>query len=238
MSLWSKPIFIARRAFTLIELMTVLAIIVVLSALGIGASTEMIPRFRTRQAALDFAQNANLARQLAVTSRLETRLLMVDFDNNPTNAGFGNVGLYRIQMGNATTNSNVWDTLPYEDGPTDNSVAEGTVDLSENGAGYLRGVSIVGWGSLTGPNSGNADAIVFSPNGLVLNPSGDFNNLGSESNAGNIQINFINKLSSDITAPDTYTVQIYRGGMVRVNNHRSSKYEYHQGGTGTSTTVN
>lgn len=221
-----------KSAFTLLELMIVVGIIAALAALGISASTELLPRFKTRQAAYQFARQAELARQLAMTERKQVRILMVEYDNYATDPDQANKGLYRIQMGNRASGSTVWDTLPFESGSADTYLGEGTVDLSKGGLHYKKGVSIDNWGTLSGPGSGNADAIVFSNRGTVMNPSSDF-----DSN-GNIPIVFVNKPSARkvSTDPETFVVNITRTGMIRVDSNRGSEYPEYVNGTRHTTT--
>ena len=49
----------ARRGFTILELVIVVAIVLILTAVGIVQSQEMVPRFRTRRAAITFSSKAD-----------------------------------------------------------------------------------------------------------------------------------------------------------------------------------
>ena len=222
-----------RHGFSLLELMVVTAIIVFLAALGIGATQELIPRFRTRGAAQDFAQTVNYARQLAMTESVETRILLESFDSSFLNPTVPGAGAYRLQVGNRNTGSTCWDTLPTESGAgcVDSLTSEGAVDIGEGGQEYAKGVSIQNWGTISGPD-GLLDSIVFSPKGWVINPTGDFSNLAGGVNQGNIGVVFVNKASiRDATVAESWTVRIYRGGMVRIETNRGEEYDEDDAGT-------
>jgi prepilin-type N-terminal cleavage/methylation domain-containing protein len=185
------------KGFTLIELMIVVAIIFILGALGVSASRELVPRFKTRQAAYQMART--------------------------------------LQVGNRASGSTVWDTIPFESGATDDLTEMGTVDLSKGHNHYLKGVSLDNWGTIIGPGSGNSDAIVFGPRGMVMNPPSDFDNNGNGN--GNIELTFVNKPSAEDNGEgERYVVRVYRSGMVRVDPNRGNLYDPDAGGTPHTTT--
>jgi prepilin-type N-terminal cleavage/methylation domain-containing protein len=223
------------KGFTLIELMIVVAIIFILGALGVSASRELVPRFKTRQAAYQMARTLEYAQQLAMTNRQETRVLLVEYDANPDDTAYANKGLYRLQVGNRASGSTVWDTIPFESGATDDLTEMGTVDLSKGHNHYLKGVSLDNWGTIIGPGSGNSDAIVFGPRGMVMNPPSDFDNNGNGN--GNIELTFVNKPSAEDNGEgERYVVRVYRSGMVRVDPNRGNLYDPDAGGTPHTTT--
>jgi len=219
-----------RSAFTLIEMMIVITVMVALAALGMTTSREMIPRFKARQAAMEFARHVEYARQLAMTERKETRVLMVEYDDKITSRDQPEKGLYRVQMGNRAIGSTLWDTLPYETGAVDNFTGEGTFDMSKSGNEYRKGVSLQDWGTISGPNTGNSDAIVFSPRGMVSNPASDFN-------PNYIVISFANKHTvNDDTPTEYFNVMVNRSWMVRVETSRNDLYTNENSGTRHNTT--
>ena len=70
-----------RKGFTLLEMVIVLAIVMILTAWGMFMSRDMLPRYRTRDAAMTFAKYVELCQNLAVRSNKECSILMVDFDS-------------------------------------------------------------------------------------------------------------------------------------------------------------
>ena len=57
-----------KSGFTLIELLIVVAIISILSALGLWRTRELIPRMNTRHVARDFANDIEMIRMRAIMS--------------------------------------------------------------------------------------------------------------------------------------------------------------------------
>lgn len=204
-----------RAGFTMVELLVVLAIIVVLTALGIGLSDDVIPRWRTKAAARRLVTQINQCRSLAVRSNRECSVWLITSDAAPNDIAQGNAGEYWVGMGNADRDSSSWDYLPVDsvtDG-TDDNVSEGTVDLADtSGPYYARHVSIADWGSgIGGPGSGNTNRIVFSPMGFATNPSSDFNT------SGYIEVKFVNKRARQKGRTEDFRVLITRSGMARMD---------------------
>jgi len=197
------------KGFSALEILAVLAIVSILGAVGFSNSRQMAPKYQTSKAAADFNQAVSLARQLAVTNNVEARILLVEFDTAAEDADQPNKGMYRLQLGNSSKDSTVWDTMPYEPGPQDQHMAEGTYDLSAGGQRHTPGISLQDWGLIDGPGTGNTDAIVFNPRGTLQNPMTD---MDAE---GGIAVTFINKKSLASNATDRTAVRVYSGGMVR-----------------------
>jgi len=219
-----------RKGFSMLETAVVMGLTATMALVGYTTSQELLPRFRTRQAAMEFARTLELARQLAVTSNQETRVLLVEFDGNALDKDSPNRGQYRLQVGNKATASTIWDTLPYESGVVDDKIGEGTFDISKGGNDYLRGVSMEDWGIINGPSTGNSDAIVFSPRGTLQNPSSDFDDDGT------LQITFVNKFATNADGNDRARIRVFRGGMVRFA-FDGEAARLTTGGTGFSSTV-
>ncbi len=226
------PRLLARRntgGFTLIELMIVLALVVILSTAGIIISRDVIPRYRTRSAALTFAAKANECRAQAVRANRECMIWMKDYDSSLADPA-GNVGEYWVALGDASSGSTTWDYLPAEKaGSTGDDTSEGMVDLSDNtGNFYKRHVALDQWPSLNGPGVGNSDRIVFSPKGWLSNPAADFDG------SGQITLRFVNKIARYQGRNEDYTVSISRAGMVRVDSFAENKYDGLSAGTETT----
>jgi prepilin-type N-terminal cleavage/methylation domain-containing protein len=214
-----------RGGFTLIEIIIVVAIIMILSAIGIGLSDDMIPRFRTRQAAKTFASKVQQCRALAIRSGRECKVWLVSADSALTNLD-DNDGEYWIALGDKNRDSTVWDYLPPDPagGGTDDS--EGIVDIGdEDGAYYTRRVGMAAWSSLGGPGTGNSDSIVFDPRGFVKNPSSDFGALGT------IDVTFVNKVARKEGWTEDFTVKISRTGMTRIDTTAQQEYGGLRSGT-------
>ncbi len=208
----------ARAGFTLIELLITVSIIGVITAVGWGLVDDLLPRYRARQAALDFAAAVDMARTKAIFDGVEYRIWMVDFDNALGNADMANYGEYWIQAGNSSAGSSAWDTLPV-DGNGDGFQSEGSVVISQGGEDAIPGVSIAQWDTISGPSSSSStDCIVFSPRGWVTNQNSDF------SDNGYITIEFVNKEAYAKGLTEIYYVRIARGGFARVDFSNSDAY--------------
>jgi len=218
-----------RAGFSLIEVAVAVAVVGVLAALGIGLIYEVLPRYRTRHAALQFASWAAKARTLAVRNNVEYRIYLARYDDSLNTSP--NVGAYMVQVGDKSQNSNYWDTLPKETTSyvgcpgsgawLDNSYSEGTVDLSKGGNANIPDVSIAEWDTISGPSSScqsNADAIVFSPLGWVTNPNADFGT------SGYILVDFVNTEAYRKERSEVYRVSVARSGFARVDYLTASRY--------------
>jgi len=212
-----------RRGFTLVELCIVVAIFLVVTVLGFGLTRDTMPRYRAKKAATRFMGHVNLCRMIAIETNKECRILLSEYDSNPTDLEEDNKGLYYIQLGNKDLNADEFDTLP-----TEHVNEHGTWDLSSGSTNYARNVSIMEWDGITGPTSSGSNTIVFSPRGWVTNPSNNFS-------SGYITIQFVNKVAYADGINDIFKVQIARTGMTRLENPLM-KEPYSDGTHGTSAT--
>lgn len=202
----------ARGGFTLIELVVVIALVSILSMMGMMMSDEMIPRYRTRKAAMTFQSLAQQCRALAVRTGRECSIWLLTSDSALTDLT-SNDGEYWVGLGDLARNSTTWDYLPVNHGTSDLDTSQGQVDLSDTSSPYYaRRVSIADWGSsISGPGSGNSDRIVFGPRGFVTNPPSDFDS------DGYIAITFVNKVVRADGRTQDYIARVTRSGMVRVD---------------------
>lgn len=218
----------SRAAFSMIELMVVVSMILVLTAIGYDYGSDLLPRYRTRQAAMDFANYVGECRALAITKGMPCRVLLVSFDNDLDILG-SNQGSYVVQ---SQTSSGAWDTLPLDLGTTGVDLQAGTttVDLA-SGQTRLRHVSIKQWASIGGSGAGNANALVFDSRGFLSNPPDDFQN-------GKISVTFVNKVAREKGVTDEWTVQVTRAGLAQIDAAmRGTDDNFtNAGGTATSTT--
>ncbi len=211
-----------RRAqgFTILELMVVVAIIMILTAAGIGLSSDLVPRYKTRQAAKEFASMVQRCRAIAIQSNRECSIWMVDYDSNLGSLS-SNGGEYWVGMGNLSSDSTTWDLLPVDseaDG-TDDDNSIGLIDIADPaGNHYRRHVGIAQWDSIAGPGAGNTNRIVFTPRGFLSNPSSDFDSTGS------ITIAFVNKVAQDAGITERMLVRISRSGMTRISSSVNDVY--------------
>ena len=205
-----------RAGFTLIEMLMVIAIIGILAALGMWKSRELLPRFRTRGVAHEFAAAAQAARMQAMMNNLQARIRITNYDIAATTPGTANQGAWVQELGNKTMGSSVW-----------TEISATSVDISATGNNEQRHVSLnYSSGDLTGPSDCSCtDSIVFTPAGMVSNPVADF------SATGDLQITFVNKISRVNSVIDDYVVRIYRAGMSRVDPAMSNGFTAEQGGT-------
>jgi len=217
--------------FTILELMVVVAIVLILTAIGIVQSQEMVPRFRTRRAALTFSSLVNQCRALAIQTNRECSVFLVDFDSNLSDLT-SNTGAYWVGVGDQSSGSTAWDYLPADmlADDADDDVSIGVVDLGDDGnAYYAKHVALATWGAgLTGPGTGNSDRIVFDSRGFVTNPAADF---GAD---GTIQLTFVNKVARSKGVTEDYTVSISRSGMTRVDSTVNTKFDSTTSGTAQS----
>jgi prepilin-type N-terminal cleavage/methylation domain-containing protein len=223
----------SRRGFTLIELMIVVALIMILTAIGIGLSDDLIPRFRTRQAAKTFSSKVNECRALAIRSGKECSVWLLAADSSLTNLDANN-GEYWVGMGNKNRDSSTWDYLPVdtETGGSDSDQSQGVIDIGDkDGQFYQRRVGIAQWSSLGGPGTGNSDRIVFGPRGFVTNPSSDFGALGT------IDITFVNKVARADGFSEDWTVKVGRTGMTRIDTTVQNEYGGLRSGTAESSST-
>lgn len=150
-----------------------LAVIAVLAAIGWYSGRDQIDRYRMMKAARTLHADLVSLRTLAVSTNREARILFVASDEalDPADVQSGE---WLLQVGNRSSGSSEWDTLPIDlpGDPPDSS--EGERSLAPGGSDELPGTSLAPWPTLVGPGSGNADAIVFSPRGWVANPPSDF----------------------------------------------------------------
>jgi prepilin-type N-terminal cleavage/methylation domain-containing protein len=217
--------------FTLLELVIVIAIVLVLTALGIGMSRDIIPRFRTLRGAKVFSAKAQQCRALAIRTGKECAITLVSYDSALTDVST-NDGYYTVALGDSSRDSSTWDYLPPDPagGGTDDS--EGLVDIGdEDGQYYLRRVGLGNWGTITGPNTGNSNRIVFDARGFVSNPVGDFGSLGY------ITVTFVNKMASAQGRTENFTVRVARSGMTRVDSNIADEFNGLQSGTAGSSTT-
>lgn len=211
----------ARRSpltpgFTLIEMLLVVAIISILSALGIWRTRELIPRMNTRHVARDFANDMEMVRMRAIMSNRETRLRITDYDTNATSLGSAHAGAWILELGNKRIGSDTW-----------SAINNSSYDISASGNQETKAVSLsYSGGDLGGPTSCSCtDSVVFTPLGQVLNPIGDF------SSNGDLVFTFVNKIGRQNGVIDDYLVRLYRSGMVRVDPSLSNMYNNDAGGT-------
>ena len=195
-----------RHGFSLIEMMIVVAIFSVLAVIGFGSTRDTLPRYRTYSAAEQFKGNVATCRMAAIRSGYECRILMSDYDNKPAILTAENTGEYYLQLGNKSSQSDDFETLP-----TSLMEVNGHFSLAVGSTNYKRNVSIMDWGTINGTSGAGSDSIVFSPRGFIANPSSDFSD-------GYITIRFVNKVAYQDGLNDIYKVQISRSGMTRIEN--------------------
>ncbi len=206
-----------RQGFTLIEMLFVVALISILSALAIYSARDLIPRFRARAAAHDLANAVQLARIVAIERNKETRVVIADYDASATTYDGNWYGAFRIEVGNSDFHSTSWSTLDAS-----------SYDLSKDAGQEKRDVSLdyARTGALGGPSWCTCgDTIVFNPQGWIANPASDFQA------DGDIRLVWVNKQALLKNLTDEYWVRIYRGGMVRVDSTLSSGFDSDVGGT-------
>lgn len=209
-----------RRGVTLVEIAIVVAIIGVLAAIGAAMLNDLIPSWRTRRAALDFAAAAEQARAMAIADNVQYRVYFTESDSDPA-TGTLNYGEYYVQRGDEPSHTTAWDTLPVDMSGTDNMQEEGHVNIQKDAEDSLPGVSLeTPSAALAGVDTWS-NSLVYNPRGQLDNPANDFscdaNNDGS--NDGYVCVTFVNKKALLAGRTDKWTVLISRAGMTRLQHN-------------------
>ncbi len=195
----------SETGHTLVELAVAIAVVGILAAMGWYAVQDEVDRFRMMKAARLLQSDLQELRALAIATNRETRIVFTGADAalDPTDV---QVGEWLLQAGDRSQGSVEWDTLPIDDG---SDASAGERSLNPDGADEAPHISLAPWPTLTGPGSGNADAIVFSPRGWIANPAADFAD-------GYVALRIVNKRSLLRGGAEEATVRVSRGGLSRL----------------------
>jgi prepilin-type N-terminal cleavage/methylation domain-containing protein len=225
----------ARRGVTLIEIAIVVALIGVLAAIGAGMMNELIPSWRTRRAAREFAAQASQARAMAVSDSAQYRIYIQETDPDP-GTGTTNFGMYWVQKGNEASHSTAWDTLPVDMSGTDALWGEGYVNIQDGDEDSLPGVSIKQLPTTLAGEDAWTDSIIFNPRGQLDNPATDFtcDINGDGSGDGYLCVTFVNKKAAAQGKVDEWLVLISRAGSVRLQHGEEAAVGYTSGSAITS----
>lgn len=188
----------SRRGFTLIEIGIVLSIVAILAVLGVATMRGSMPRYRMVNASKELKGDLGTLRMHAIEQNRQTRLVLLASDPSYLDPELPSVGAWQLQVGNRSRNSTRWSAI----GP------KSDVDLSKGGSRPAPDVSLMPWGSLIGPGTNSADAIVFSPRGWVENPPEDFQA------EGYIVLTLVNKEARARGINDFIEVRVARSGLV------------------------
>ncbi len=204
----------ARRSagFTLIEVTIALAILVVIALIGWSSFQDSLPRYHMISTAKRLRGDLMNVRNLAIQTGHEARLRLTSVPAVCASDREIWGGSWELALGDRSARSQSWDVLPVDaaDDGTDDNQSEGLVDIGRDGNAQARWVCLDDWGTIQGPATDNADAIVFSPRGWVLNPGGDF---GS---SGYMEITLVNQIAGRDGVTDEVTLHVSRAGMVRL----------------------
>lgn len=222
-----------RQGFTLLELMVAIALLGFIAAIGWSSMSDQLPRFRMIRAARLLKSDMTNLRNLAVQSNRETRIRFTEPGGGDCADPDSEGGSWEMAIGDRSSGSQSWDLLPddaFEDG-TDDQQGEAVTSLFETGNHRAAGVCLKDWDSLTGPGTGNADAVVFSPRGWVTNPGEDF------SSSGYIEFTLANQEANRKGIADEASVVVFRSGMIRMVSSLGQEHPDVSVGTATSSST-
>lgn len=190
----------------MVELAVVIAIIGVLAAIGMYSGRQQIAQYRLMSAARLLQSDIQGLRATAISTNRQTRLLLIEADAamDPQEA---QIGAWLLQVGDRSSGSTEWDTLPIDKEVPDSSLGERSLNV--DGLNERPGISLMPWPSLAGPGLGNTDAVVFSPRGFVDNPVSDF--VG-----GYITLSLANKRFAGGDEVSLVSIVISRGGLAHM----------------------
>jgi len=224
-----------RRGVTLIEIAIVVAIIGVLASIGAGLMNDLIPSWRTRQAAREFSARVSQIRAMAIADSVQYRIHIDETDSDPS-SGDTNYGAYYVQKGDLNDHSTAWDTLPVDMSGSDDLWGEGYVNIQDGAEDSLPGVSIEALASTLAGQDTWTDSIILNAKGQLDNPASDFtcDINGDGSSDGYICVTFVNKKSLAKGKTDEWMVLISRAGAVRMQHGEDSAVGYSVGSAITS----
>lgn len=200
-----------RRGYTLIELAITVAIVAILGAVGVGTLRGHLPRFRLVDAGKTLRGDLMTARNMALSTNRQVRVLLTGSGGDCTDyAVYG--GSWRIEIGDHDKRSSRWDVLPSDliETGVDDDQSDGVRDLGPEGTRKTPHVCLEAWDPITGPGTGNDDAVVFSPRGWVENPAEDFDGRGY------IVLTFVNQEAALDGVSDEVSVTISRAGVIQL----------------------
>ncbi len=224
-----------RRGVTLVEIAIVVALIGILAAIGAGMMNELMPSWRTRRAARDFAAHASQARAMAIADNVQYRVYVEETDPDPA-SGTTNIGVYWVQKGDLAAHSTAWDTLPVDMSGSDALTGEGYVNIQQDAQDSLPWVSIEALPAVLAGEDSWTDSIIFNPRGMLDNPASDFtcDINGDSSSDGYICVKFVNNKAAAVGTTDEWTVLISRAGSVRMQHGDDDAVGYPAGSQITS----
>ena len=219
-----------RRGVTLVEIAIVVALIGILAAIGAGMMNELMPSWRTRQAAREFAAQASQARAMAITDNSQYRIYIEETDPTPE-VGSTNVGVYWVQKGDAAAHTTAWQTLPVELTGADDLTGEGYVNIQDGAEDSLPWVSMAELPATLAGEDAWTNSIIFNPRGMLDNPASDFTcDINGDTSAdGYICVTFVNKKAALSGKTDEWMVLISRAGSVRLQHGTDEAIGYPAG---------
>ncbi len=214
------------RGVTLIELMVVITLAIIMTALATPYLGNMISQYRLNSASKELSGLIKMARVIAVTRSAKVRVLFTEYEGSIRNTGAVQ-GVARLEI--YTFSGSTWSWQPVDAlvAPPNGSCLAGgrrvpyCVDFKTDFTGIsLAWVDQVGMGGEYAPgnefeNTTGVPAIFYGPDGLVGNSSNDFRQ-GFDKLA--IDIVVTNKrISSGIQAK---ILAVDRAGGVLIMNYR------------------
>lgn len=200
----------ANRGNTLVEIIIAISIVGILAAMGWMSFSGSISRYRFMKTARLLQSDLQTMRSMAITTSRQTRVRFVAADPNLDDPDSPQIGAWELQIGNRSSRSTVWDTLPADDPGGSPDSSEGVRDLSDGGADEARRISLALWPALSGPGTGNEDTLVFSPRGWLDNPATDLSD-------GTVVLRVVDKAGRARGEPTSEArIVLSRGGLAHL----------------------
>ncbi len=191
---------------TLVEIAIALSVLAIIASIGFFSLSGTLSRYRFMKTARLLQTDLQTMRSLAISTSRQTRVHLLAADTALGDVDSPQVGAWELQIGNRSSRSTRWDTLPPDDADGTVDDSEGLRDIGVGGGSEAPRISLAPWPALEGPGTDNTDCIVFSPRGWVDNPPSDLV-------SGSIVLEVVDKVGLSRSEPTSAArIVLSRGG--------------------------